>query len=70
MLIRISSLQTPNIAENGFYIDVANSQYLSISIKREVLSESLDGLVEDTKIFWLWQKKEDIIRMKGFILLQ
>ena len=38
-----------NIAENGFYIDVANSQYLSISIKREVLSESLDGLVEDTK---------------------
>lgn len=38
-----------NVAENGFYIDVANSQYLSISIKREVLSESLDGLVEDTK---------------------
>lgn len=38
-----------NIAENGFYIDVANSQYLTISIKREVLSESLDGLVEDTK---------------------
>lgn len=38
-----------NVAENGFYIDVANSQYLSLSIKREVLSESLDGLVEDTK---------------------
>ena len=38
-----------NIAENGFYIDVANSQYLTLSIKREVLSESLDGLVEDTK---------------------
>lgn len=38
-----------NVAENGFYIDVANSQYLTLSIKREVLSESLDGLVEDTK---------------------
>ena len=38
-----------NIAENGFYIDVANSQYLTLSIKREVLSESMDGLVEDTK---------------------
>ena len=38
-----------NVAENGFYIDVANSQYLTLTIKREVLSESLDGLVEDTK---------------------
>ena len=38
-----------NVAENGFYIDVANSQYLKLSIKREVLSESLDGLVPDTK---------------------
>ena len=38
-----------DIAENGFYIDVANSQYLTLSIKREVLSESLDGVVEDTK---------------------
>ena len=38
-----------NIAEHGFYIDVANSQYLNLSIKREVLTESLDGLVEDTK---------------------
>lgn len=38
-----------NIAENGFYIDVANSQYLTLFIKREILSESLDGLVEDTK---------------------
>ena len=38
-----------NVAPHGFYIDVANSQYLTITIKREVLSESLDGLVEDTK---------------------
>ena len=38
-----------NVTENGFYIDIANSQYLSLSIKREVLSEGLDGLIEDTK---------------------
>lgn len=38
-----------NVAEKGFYIDVANSQYLNMTIKREVLSEGLNGLVEDTK---------------------
>ena len=38
-----------NVTEHGFYIDVANSQYLNIFIKREVLSDSLDGLVEDTR---------------------
>lgn len=38
-----------NVAEHGFYIDVANSQYLNMSIKREVLTDSLDGLIEDTK---------------------
>ena len=32
-----------NVARNGFYIDVANSQYLSLSIKREILSEGFDG---------------------------
>lgn len=39
-----------NVAPHGFYIDVANSQYLTMTIKREVLSDSLDGLVEDTKL--------------------
>uniref|UniRef100_I5AXJ7 Uncharacterized protein n=1 Tax=Eubacterium cellulosolvens (strain ATCC 43171 / JCM 9499 / 6) TaxID=633697 RepID=I5AXJ7_EUBC6 len=38
-----------NIAEHGFYIDVANSQYLNMSIKRDVLSESADGIVSDNK---------------------
>lgn len=38
-----------NIAEHGFYIDVANSQYLNISIKRDVLSDSADGIVSDNK---------------------
>lgn len=34
-----------NVAEHGFYIDVANSQYLTMSIKREILTDSLDGCV-------------------------
>lgn len=38
-----------NVAEHGFYIDVAQSQYLNMTIRREVLSDSMDGLVEDTK---------------------
>lgn len=42
-------LSNANIAENGFYIDVAQSKYLELSIKREVLSDSMDGLIEDTK---------------------
>lgn len=35
--------------ENGFYIDLANSKYLNVDVKREVLNESVDGLVEDTR---------------------
>ncbi len=35
--------------ENGFRIDLANSRYLNIDIKREVLNEGVDGLVEDTR---------------------
>ncbi|WP_352398122.1 hypothetical protein [[Clostridium] aminophilum] len=38
-----------NIAEHGFFIDVANSQYLNMSIKRDVLSDSADGIVPDNK---------------------
>lgn len=35
--------------ENGFYIDLANSRYLNVDIKREILTEGVDGLVEDTR---------------------
>lgn len=35
--------------ENGFYIDLANSKYLNVDIKREVLTESVDGLTEDIR---------------------
>lgn len=35
--------------ENGFYIDFANSKYLNVDVKKEVLSEGVEGLVEDTR---------------------
>lgn len=35
--------------ENGFYIDLANSKYLNVDIKREVMNDSVDGLIEDTR---------------------
>lgn len=35
--------------ENGFRIDLANSHYLNVDIKREVLNEGVDGLVEDIR---------------------
>ena len=35
--------------ENGFRIDLANSHYLNVDIKREVLNEGVDGLVEDVR---------------------
>ena len=43
--------ELPNnaITENGFYLDLAKSRYLDIDIKREVLIEGAEGLVEDTR---------------------
>lgn len=38
------------MTENGFRIDMAKSRYLNISVKKEVLTDSADGLVEDTRI--------------------
>ena len=35
--------------ENGFCIDLANSRYLNVDVKREVWNEGVDGLVEDTR---------------------
>lgn len=37
------------MTENGFRLDLAKSRYLNVNIKREVLKDSADGLVEDTR---------------------
>lgn len=37
------------ITENGFYLDLARSRYLDIDIKKEMLNEGVDGLVEDVR---------------------
>ncbi len=42
-------LSNTSVTENGFYLDFANSRYLDINIKREVLNEGANGLVEDAR---------------------
>lgn len=44
-----SELKNGNVTDNGFYIDLANSQYLDVSVKKEVLEDGADGLIEDTR---------------------
>ena len=38
-----------SVTENGFYLDFANSRYLDINIKKEVLNEGANGLAEDVR---------------------
>lgn len=44
-----SELSNSSMTENGFRLDLAKSRYLNVNIKREVLKDSADGLVEDTR---------------------
>ena len=45
-----SELSGGSITPNGFRIDLANSKYLSLTVKREVLRDGYSGLVEDAKL--------------------
>ena len=42
-------LSNTSVTENGFYLDLANSRYLNINIKKEVLNEGANGLTEDVR---------------------
>lgn len=44
-----NELTNSSMTENGFRLDLAKSRYLKVNIKREVLKDSADGLVEDTR---------------------
>lgn len=44
-----SELTNGALTENGFYLDLANSRYLTINLKKEVLAEGADGLSTDTR---------------------
>ena len=44
-----TELTTTTMTENGFYLDLAKSRYLDITVKKEMLAEGADGLVEDTR---------------------
>lgn len=44
-----NELTNSSMTENGFRLDLAKSKYLDINIKREILKESADGMIEDTR---------------------
>ena len=44
-----SELSSGSITESGFRLDYANSRYLKVNVKREVLKDGFDGLTEDTR---------------------
>ncbi len=44
-----SFLNNASVAKNGFYIDLAQSKYLNLIVTRHVMTDSMDGLVPDTK---------------------
>lgn len=44
-----TELTNSSMTENGFRLDLAKSRYLKINLKREMLKDSADGLVEDTR---------------------
>lgn len=44
-----AELANETITENGFTLDLAKSRYLNIDIKKEILQEGTNGLVEDVR---------------------
>lgn len=44
-----NELYNGSVTENGFRIDTANSHYLEIGVKKEILNDTRDGLIEDTR---------------------
>ena len=44
-----AELSNSSMTENGFKLDLAKSRYLDINIKKEMLTDSADGLIEDTR---------------------
>lgn len=44
-----SELTNSSTTNSGFRLDYANSNYLKVNVKKEVLTDGADGLVEDTR---------------------
>lgn len=44
-----SELHNGSVTPNGFSIDTAGSHYLEINVRKEVMNNTRDGLVEDTR---------------------
>ena len=41
-----SELTNSSMTENGFRLDLAKSRYLKINLKKEILKDSADGLID------------------------
>lgn len=44
-----SELSNKSVTESGFRIDLANSKYLDINVKKQILNDTGDEIVEDTR---------------------
>lgn len=44
-----NELMNTSMTERGFTLDLAQSKYLKVTIKREVMTEGRDGLIEDVR---------------------
>jgi hypothetical protein len=44
-----AELQNKEVTPNGFKVDLANSHYLQLTIKKEVLNSAGTGILEDTR---------------------
>ena len=44
-----AELQNTAVTENGFYLDLARSRYLKIDVKRSVIIQGPNGMVEDVR---------------------
>lgn len=44
-----AELTNSSFTENGFYLDLANSRYLDINIKKSIRTEGAEGITEDTR---------------------
>lgn len=48
-IVTSAELSNSSMTENGFKLDLAKSRYLDTNIKKEILTDSADGLTEDTR---------------------
>lgn len=61
-----SELTNSSMTENGFRLDLAKSRYLKINLKKEILKDSADGLIEEYTVQWSSARRRRIYR-RGYL---